>query len=69
MLLKKRNKRRSFMPSFDKIAKAFLEELRQTNQQMNSIINNQETLAGQNASMIELLKQIKTNTAQRKEQE
>lgn len=57
------------MPSFDKIAKAFLEELRQTNQQMNSIINNQETLAGQNASMIELLKQIKANTAQRKEQE
>lgn len=56
------------MPSFDKVAKAFLEELRQTKLQMTDVINNQESLLSQNAKMIDLLQQIKNNTATREDQ-
>lgn len=50
------------MPSFDKIAKAFLEELRQARTQINA---NQETIISQNARMLDLLQQIKNNTSTR----
>lgn len=57
------------MPSFDKIAKAFLEELRQATAQMNSMATNQETIIGQNARMLDLLQQIKNNTSTREKDE
>ncbi|MGI6092752.1 MAG: hypothetical protein GX348_03955 [Veillonellaceae bacterium] len=56
------------MPSFDKIAKAFLEELRQARAQMNTMLVNQETLVGQNSRMLDLLQQIKINTSKREDE-
>ncbi|MDD4601216.1 hypothetical protein SDC9_03992 [bioreactor metagenome] len=55
------------MPSFDKVAKAFLEELRQTRIQVNDLVRNQEETLSQNTKMIDLLQQIKTNTAKRED--
>lgn len=66
MLFRRRaRKRRSLMPSFDKVAKSFLEELRQTTNQMNTVTNNQETVIGQNTKIIDLLQQIKRSLQER----
>lgn len=53
------------MPSFDKVAKSFLEELRQTTNHVNTVTNNQEIIIGQNTKIIDLLQQLKRAAQER----